>query len=286
MAVVLVTGAGRGLGSVTARAFARAGHQVFGGVRSEAATAELAGHAAAEGLPIRTVQLDVTSDSSVAAGIERVRQVAERIDILVANAGIGHTGSVEFTPEDVIRDVFETNTFGLLRLLRSVLPIMREQHSGTILAVTSLAGAVPAPGMGVYAASKQAVTALMEALWLEVAPFGIRVICVEPGPFRTAITDRINAKRRDEAESPYAPLLDDLRTRRAARLALAEDAAHFADAVVQAACAMDTPLHAPIGKHAKRELGQTGDLALRYLQQLRAEVATPPSSRDCKRGRP
>jgi NAD(P)-dependent dehydrogenase (short-subunit alcohol dehydrogenase family) len=273
MSVVLVTGASRGLGSVTAQAFARAEHQVFGGVRSEAAASKLAGYAAAEGLSVQPVQLDVTSDNSVAGAIEHIRQVAERIDILVSNAGIGHPGSVEFTAEDVIRTVFETNTFGLLRLLRGILPIMREQRSGTIVAVTSLAGAVPAPGMGVYAASKHAVTALMEALWLEVAPFGIRVICVEPGPFRTAITDQVNAKRTSEAESPYRPLLDELRTRRMARLALAEDAASFADCVVQAACSEGTPLHVPIGELAKRELGRSGGLPLRYLQQLRAEIA-------------
>ena len=272
MSVVLLTGASRGLGLVTAQAFARAGHQVFGGVRSETAAATLASLADAEGLSIQPVLLDVTSDSSVATSIEHVRLAADRIDILVANAGIGYPGPVEFTPDDVVRNIFETNTFGLLRLLRAILPIMREQHSGAIIAVTSLSGAVPAPGMGVYAASKHAVTALMEALWLEVAPFGIRVACFEPGPFRTAITDQFNAKRTNETESPYDPLLDELRARRMARLARAEDAESIADSVVQAACGEDTPLHVPIGELAKRELRQSGGPPLRYLQQLRAEI--------------
>ena len=126
---------------MTARAFARAGHQVFGGVRSEAAAATLASLATTEGLSIQPVLLDVTSDSSVATAIEHVRRATDRIDILIANAGIGYPGPVEFTPDDVVRNVFETNTFGLLRLLRAILPIMREQHSGTIIAVTSLSGA-------------------------------------------------------------------------------------------------------------------------------------------------
>lgn len=274
MAVVVVTGANRGLGSVTACAFARGGHRVFGTVRSDGAADELATLADRGGVHIEPIHLDLVDDESVARAIATIRSLAGRLDVVVANAGIGWAGAVELTPDAVAHEIFEANTFGLLRLIRHVLPVMRDQHSGTILAITSLAGAVPAPGMGVYAASKQAAAAIMEALWLEAAPFGVHVACVEPGPFRTAISAAFNADAHDGCETtPYRTLLGELRSRRARRLETAEDPEHFAAAVVRAALDPQPPLHVPVGRIARDELGRSGADRLSYLRQLRQEIA-------------
>ena len=131
------------------------------------------------------LSLDVTDAHQVADAAEEARRAFGRVDVLVNNAGYGYQSSVEEGEEAEIRAQFDANVFGLFAMTRAILPIMRAQRSGHILNVTSVAGLVGFPGSGYYAASKHAVEGWSDALLAEVAPLGIGVTCVEPGPFRT-----------------------------------------------------------------------------------------------------
>ncbi len=129
--------------------------------------------------------LDVTQQDQVEAGVKAATGKFGRIDVLVNNAGYGYQASAEEGVEAEIRAQFDANVFGLFALTRAVLPAMRAQKSGHIINITSVAGLVGFPGSGYYAASKHAVEGWSDALAVETAPLGIKVTCVEPGPFRT-----------------------------------------------------------------------------------------------------
>ncbi len=206
MAVVLITGCSSGFGLLTALHFARKGDTVYASMRTPSKAGELERARQAEHLPLEVVQLDVTDDQSVANALRQVVDGAGRIDVLVNNAGIGAHGPVEDTDVDEAKEIFETNFFGALRVTNAVALTMREQRSGTIVNVSSLGGRVAAPFSGVYSASKFALEALSEALYYELHPFGVRVLLVEPGGFRTSIGDSRRVAQRFTEGSPYVEL--------------------------------------------------------------------------------
>jgi NAD(P)-dependent dehydrogenase (short-subunit alcohol dehydrogenase family) len=193
--VVLITGASSGIGQACARHLARQGYRVFGtSRRPEGVTGE----------PFEMIPMDVTDDDSVRRGVEEVLRRAGRLDVLVNNAGFGIAGAVEDTSVEEAREQMETNFFGVLRLCRAVLPIMRAQGSGTIVIIGSLAGRIALPFQGLYSASKFALEGLSEALRMEVRPLGIQVVLIEPGDTRTNFTFRRRHTRASQ-DSPYAP---------------------------------------------------------------------------------
>lgn len=177
--VVLVTGASSGIGKATAEHLAARGYRVFAGAR----------HPDGVGLlhDGEVVALDVTDDASVSAAVASVLEKAGRIDALVNNAGTSILGAVEETSVDQARSLFETNVLGVLRMSQAVLPAMRRQQAGRIVNVSSVVGFLPAPYMGVYAASKHAIEGLSESMDHEMRGFGVRVVVVEPGFTRTNI---------------------------------------------------------------------------------------------------
>jgi NAD(P)-dependent dehydrogenase (short-subunit alcohol dehydrogenase family) len=176
--IILVTGASSGIGAAIADRLAADGHQVFG-------TGRVAPGARPGG--IEMLPLDVGSDPSVRTCVDAVVARAGRIDVLVNNAGQLLAGAIEDATMAQAKAVFETNFFGLARMVAAVLPGMREARAGKIINISSLAGLVPVPFWGFYNASKFAVEGYSETLRLEVAPFGIRVAMVEPGMIRTAL---------------------------------------------------------------------------------------------------
>jgi NAD(P)-dependent dehydrogenase (short-subunit alcohol dehydrogenase family) len=203
--VVLVTGCSTGIGLLTALTFAREGHRVFATVRSVAKADALRAAADDEGLAVEIVELDVTDDESVERCVAEVLARASTIDVLVNNAGILGRAAVETFPDEAVRDIFETNFFGVLRMLRAVLPTMREQGSGSIVNVSSRGGlcVVPYTCNSMYSASKHALEAMTEQLAFEVRPFGIGVTLVEPAFFRTTILDKLAAATYLSTDSPY-----------------------------------------------------------------------------------
>jgi NAD(P)-dependent dehydrogenase (short-subunit alcohol dehydrogenase family) len=182
--VVLVTGCSSGIGRATAVEAAERGHQVFASARRLEDVADLAS------LGMETLALDVTDEASVTEGVAAVRGRAGRIDALVNNAGYGQYGAVEDVSLSEWRRQFEVNVFGALAVLRAVLPAMRETRRGTIVNVSSIAGKVTIPFAGPYCASKHALEAISDALRVEVAPWKIRVVVVEPGPIGTRFGER------------------------------------------------------------------------------------------------
>jgi len=200
MQTAIVTGTSTGIGYATALRLAREGCRVYATVRSEASGAALA--EAAADLPLSLLVLDVDDDASVANGIASVLEAEGRVDILVNNAGVAIGDAIERTPLETFQSVMNTNTWGTLRCVQAVLPTMREQRSGCIVNVTSIAGRVAAPGQGAYAASKWAAEAISEILAAETAPFGIRVAIIEPGVVVTPIFDKAMERPLD-TESPY-----------------------------------------------------------------------------------
>jgi len=131
------------------------------------------------------IQLDVTKPEQVKAAVQKAMESFQRIDVLVNNAGIGYFGAIEESEEEDVRRMFEINFFGLAAVTKAVLPVMRAQRSGHIVNISSVGGLVAFPGVGMYNATKFAVTGYSEALSKEVAPLGIKVTVVAPSGFRT-----------------------------------------------------------------------------------------------------
>jgi NAD(P)-dependent dehydrogenase (short-subunit alcohol dehydrogenase family) len=208
---ILITGTSSGIGRATAARFAARGWRVFATMRRPQSPegAALREQAAREGWRLTTPELDVTRDDSVAAAVgAALEEAGGRLDVLVNNAGYYALGPLEETTPDELRAQFETNVIGVHRVTRAVLPAMRARGAGTIVTLGSVSGRVVVPMVGPYHASKWAIEALVEALRLELLPFGVRVALVEPGPFRTELhTKEVQAAAAGRADSPYADLL-------------------------------------------------------------------------------
>ncbi|HEY6276282.1 MAG TPA: oxidoreductase [Streptosporangiaceae bacterium] len=184
---VLITGCSSGIGRAAAISLHHAGLRVYATARRPATLAALASQG------IATLALDVTDEASMAAAVAQVERDAGAVGTLLNNAGYGLYGPVEQLPMSEIRREFETNFFGLARLIQLVLPGMRRRGGGRILNVSSMGGRVTLPGGAFYHASKYAVEALSDALRMEVAQFGIHVVLIEPGPVKTPWTERAAA---------------------------------------------------------------------------------------------
>jgi NAD(P)-dependent dehydrogenase (short-subunit alcohol dehydrogenase family) len=176
--VALVTGASSGFGKEISTALLKGGFRVFGTSRRPASSSA--------GGP-RMLALDVDSDASVRSCVRSVLDEAGSIDLLVNNAGFVLSGAIEETSVEEAKSQFETNFFGVVRMTREVLPIMRRQHSGQIINMGSIGGLLPSPFEGFYVATKHALEGYTETLRLEVKGFGIKVSIIEPGFFKTGL---------------------------------------------------------------------------------------------------
>jgi NAD(P)-dependent dehydrogenase (short-subunit alcohol dehydrogenase family) len=176
--VALVTGASSGIGETTARRLEAAGFTVYGAARR-------ADRAAPAGSAVRPLALDVTDEASVEKAVAAILEAEGRIDVLVNNAGYGSYGALEDVPMAEARAQLDVNLFGLAHVTRAVLPGMRARRSGTIVNISSMGGRFATPLGAWYHASKFAVEGLSDALRLELRPFGVHVVLVEPGSIRT-----------------------------------------------------------------------------------------------------
>ena len=178
--VWFITGCSTGFGRDLARHVLACGYRAVVTARKPDDLQEFSGSAQA-----LVLKLDVTDNVQVEAAVKAAHDRFGRIDVLVNNAGIGSFGAVEESEEEQVRRMFDVNVFGLGRMTQAVLPVMRQQRSGCIVNIASLAGISPFPGLGYYCATKFAVEGLSGSLALEVEPLGIKVIVVEPSGFRT-----------------------------------------------------------------------------------------------------
>jgi short-subunit dehydrogenase len=200
---ILITGATTGIGRHLALHFAARGDVVIATGRKPALLDAL--RAEAKGT-LHTVPLDVTDDASITRARDLVAERTDGIDVLVNNAGYGQTGPLEELSDAELRAQFDTNVFGLMAVTRAFLPSMRARGGGRIINVSSVGGRVAVPLFGAYTASKYAVEALSDALRVELAPAGIDVVLVEPGPIRSEFGDRAVAalETHRRSDSPYA----------------------------------------------------------------------------------
>jgi NAD(P)-dependent dehydrogenase (short-subunit alcohol dehydrogenase family) len=200
--VAVVTGANSGIGRATAVHLAASGHEVYGTVRSVEKAGKLNAMAADQGVEVQLVELDVADDASVRDGFAEIFERAGQVDVLVNNAGVGGNAVVEDCSPALYLDVMNVNLGGAVRCTQAVLPQMRERRSGAIVNISSVTGRIAALAQAPYVASKWALEGLSEELAQEVAPFGIRVVIIEPGVTKSAIF----AKNVDMPDSPaYAP---------------------------------------------------------------------------------
>ena len=175
--VILITGASSGIGKAIATYLHSKNYKVYGTSRNPGNL----------NLPFNMVALDVTKPQTIKSAVAEVIKNEGKIDVLINNAGKGITGPIEDTPTDEMRANFNTNFFGVIDVVKAVLPQMREQKSGVVVNITSIAGYMGLPFRGIYSASKGALELVTEALSMEVKNFGIKVINVAPGDFATNI---------------------------------------------------------------------------------------------------
>ena len=186
--VVLITGGSSGIGKAIGEFLFHKGFTVYGTSRNPEKIMNSV-------FPL--IALDVRSVESIQHAIAKVISISKRIDVIINNAGVGITGPIEETPTDEMRNNFETNFFGPIEVIKAVLPQMREQKSGLIINITSIAGYMGLPYRGIYSASKGALELVSEAISIEVKPFGINIVNIAPGEFATDIA----------AHRYHAPLL-------------------------------------------------------------------------------
>jgi NAD(P)-dependent dehydrogenase (short-subunit alcohol dehydrogenase family) len=207
---VLITGATDGLGRATALLLAERGYRVFAAGRSAEKRAQLDALAQEKKLPLETLELDVCDDASVQRTVSAVLAKAGGIDVLFNNAGVNFSAAVEDLRMEDWRRQFETNFFGVLRVTQAVVPHMRERKRGRIVMMSSVSGFVTAPTQGAYSSSKFALEAMSNALRLELYPFDVQVILIEPGYIVTGIQqaamDLSKPYLEKMSNGPYAPL--------------------------------------------------------------------------------
>ena len=207
--VALITGCSSGIGYETALMLARNGFHTFATMRNTKKSDSLEEIIKKERLDLNIRELDVNDDTSIENTINCIKGEANRIDVLINNAGYGLVGFFEDLTLDEIRNQFETNFFGVLNITKKIIPIMRLQKSGTIINVSSGAGQVGFPGISAYVSTKFAIEGFSESLMYELFPYGIKVVIIEPGViktnfFRNCIVSEHSMKK----SSPYSRSLD------------------------------------------------------------------------------
>ena len=209
--VALVTGSSSGIGFEISLLLARNGFNTYASMRNLEKSKSITEIANREKLPLKVIQLDVNDDISVREAIDRVVEENQRIDVLVNNAGYGLLGALEDLSIEEIKDQFETNFFGAIRVTQQALPVMRKQKSGTIVNISSVGGRMGIPSLSAYHSTKFALEGLSESISYELEPFGIRVVLIEPGFIRTNIMNSsIIAKKAQDPNSPYFSLTQQL----------------------------------------------------------------------------
>ena len=204
---VLVTGCSSGIGYATCLVFARNNFATYGSVRDLSKADRIQEITNKEKLPLKIIRLDVNEDETIRIAIQKIIADSGRIDILINNAGYGMFGPIEEISIKEIKEQFETNFFGTIRLIKAIVPIMRKQRNGTIVNISSMVGRFGVPLNAAYVSSKFALEGLSESISFELDEFGIKVILVEPGVIQTDFFQNLKIKGND-TKSPYFKLMD------------------------------------------------------------------------------
>jgi NAD(P)-dependent dehydrogenase (short-subunit alcohol dehydrogenase family) len=244
--VALVTGASSGIGKATALQLAAHGYHVF------AAARRLEQLESIRVVNLEPLYLDIASEASIKTALEKVLAHSGRLDVLVNNAGFAVYRSLEDTSIEEARQQFEVNLFGLMQLTQQVLPIMRRQAAGSIVNVSSVTGKFGAPMAGWYSATKHALEALSDTLRMELKPFGIKVILVQPGAISTEFVEQAFQKAEQAPKSEtYGSLLNAHRNLLQSAYRYAADPYVVARAIQQAVSAKQPKARYPVPGHAR-----------------------------------
>jgi NAD(P)-dependent dehydrogenase (short-subunit alcohol dehydrogenase family) len=242
MAMILVTGSGKGIGRAITIELARRGHEVVATARRLETLRDL---------PVaRRITLDVTDEASV----RRAREEVGPVDVLVNNAGDIAVAPIESTPFEEVRNLYDLNVFGTLRMVQAFGPAMRERGSGTIINMSSMAGRVAMPLIGMYSSTKWAIEGLSEALRFELGHFGVRVLLIEPGSINSGALDNPRGYFREG--DPYLPLAGQSRSDPSQMTSTETVARTVANAVE----APERQFRWPVGDDAERLLGARAEL--------------------------
>ncbi len=250
--LLFITGASSGFGAALARAALAGGHTVVGTVRRDAdarALTDLGERAHAE-------IVDVVDDAALAAAVARTEAELGPIDVVVANAGYGHEGTLEESTMDELRRQFGVNVFGAVATIKAALPAMRQRRAGHIIGITSMGGLMTVPGLSYYHGSKFALEGILGSLAKEVAPLGIAVTAVAPGSFRTEWAGA-SMVRSPLQIADYEPIIAPLRAaRQAASGNQLGDPARAAEVLLELIAMDNPPVHLLLGSDALRLVGE------------------------------
>jgi NAD(P)-dependent dehydrogenase (short-subunit alcohol dehydrogenase family) len=205
--VALVTGSSSGIGFETALALARENYFTFASMRNTDKGTKIQEIAKKENLNLEVIQLDVDKEDSIKSAVKKIQEHKGRIDVLVNNAGYLLTGCLEDVSMDELKAQFETNFFGVIRMIQETAPIMRKQGSGIIVNVSSVAGRIGFPGTPAYISSKFAIEGISECMRYELSPFGIKTIIIEPGVIKTNIFSTMKLAK-GKPDSPYKEITE------------------------------------------------------------------------------
>ena len=201
--VAVVTGTSSGIGFETALALAREGYYTYATMRDTTKSDKIKELGQKENLKINVLELDVDDENSVKNAIQKILDEKQRIDVLVNNAGWALWGCVEDVSIDEFKAQFDTNFFSIVRLIQEVVPTMRKHGSGAIVNISSVAGRIGFPTSPAYISSKFALEGLSESLRLEMAPFGVNVIIIEPGVIKTDFMKNMQMAKKSELDTVY-----------------------------------------------------------------------------------
>ncbi|MEO2201668.1 MAG: SDR family oxidoreductase [Nitrosopumilus sp.] len=231
--VALVTGSSSGIGLETVLALARDGYHTFASMRDIEKAGELEYAAKKENLSINVIELDVNNEESIVAAIKKIISEDKRLDVLVNNAGYGQFGCTEDVSVDDFRKQFETNFFSIVRIIQKVTPIMRNQKSGIIVNISSVAGRIGLPGSSAYISTKFALEGLSECLRYELGQFGIKTTLIEPGVIKTNFFNSMKIPE-SNADPKYKELTEHILTGLKMMSELGTAPSQVADTVIKA----------------------------------------------------
>ena len=204
--VAVVTGASSGIGFETALALAKEGYYTYATMRDTKKSDKIKELGQKDNLKIDVLELDVDDEGSVKTAMKKILDEKQRVDVIVNNAGWGLWGCVEDVSVDEFKAQFETNFFSIIRLIQKVGPTMRKQGSGKIVNISSVAGRIGFPASPAYISSKFALEGLSESLRLEMSPFGIDVIIIEPGVIKTNFLNPVKLAKKSESDTAYSDI--------------------------------------------------------------------------------
>lgn len=263
--VWLITGCSTGIGRVLAERIVERGWRLIATARDVSRVADLAVGAEDRVLPMA---LDVADSAQIARVVAEAQARFQGVDVLVNNAGYGYQSTAEEGEDAAVRAQFDANVFGLFAMTRAVLPLMRARRRGHIINVTSVAGLIGLPGSAYYVASKHAVEGFSDTLRAEVAPIGIGVTCIEPGPFRTDFAGRSLHQARTriaDYEDTAGARQDAIRTRSGTQPG---DPGRAADAIIAVSEMAEAPRHVPLGRIAFETIVEDRRRRLAAIERL------------------